>query len=65
MKKFGRLQPRQAKTEARIGILKHGFPGRPMRSKGFAHRELALAYSLRRGRAKTPLPRKGYFGARL
>jgi len=45
-KKFARLQHRRAQTEARIGILKHGFLGRPMRAKGFAHRELALAWGV-------------------
>lgn len=45
-KKFARLQRRRAQTEARIGILKHGFLGRPMRAKGFAHRELALAWGV-------------------
>ena len=44
--KFARLQHRQAQTEARIGILKQGFLGRPMRAKGFAHRELALAWGV-------------------
>ena len=43
-KKFARLQRRRAQTEGRIGILKHGFLGRPMRAKGFTHRELALAW---------------------
>ena len=45
-KKFARLQRRRAQTEARIGILKHGFLGRPMRAKGFDHRELALAWGV-------------------
>jgi len=45
-KKFARLQRRRAQTEGRIGILKHGFLGRPMRAKGFAHRELALAWGV-------------------
>jgi len=45
-KKFARLQRRRAQTEARIGILKHGFLGRPMRAQGFAHRELALAWGV-------------------
>jgi Transposase DDE domain len=44
--KFARLQRRRAQTEARIGILKHGFLGQPMRAKGFAHRELALAWGV-------------------
>src|ERR1035438_3884899 len=41
--KFARLQRRRAQTEGRIGILKRNFLGRPMRAKGFEHRELALA----------------------
>jgi hypothetical protein len=45
-KKFVRLQRRRSRTEARIGILKNGFLGRPMRAKGFAHRELALAWGV-------------------
>jgi hypothetical protein len=45
-RKFARLQRRRAQTEGRIGILKHGFLGRPMRAKGFAHRELALAWGV-------------------
>lgn len=45
-KTFARLQRRRAQTEARIGILKHGFLGQPMRAKGFAHRELALAWGV-------------------
>ena len=44
--KFARLQRRRAQTEGRIAILKHGFLGRPMRAKGFAHRELALAWGV-------------------
>ena len=42
-KKFARLQRRRAQTEGWLGILKQGFLGRPLRAKGFAHRELALA----------------------
>lgn len=44
--KFARLQRRRAQTEARIGILKQGFLGRPLRAKGFDHRELALAWGV-------------------
>jgi hypothetical protein len=44
--KFARLQRRRAQTEARIGILKQGFLGRPMRAKGFDHQELALAWGV-------------------
>lgn len=67
--KFARLQRRRAQTEGRIGILKNGFLGRPLRAKGFAHRELSLAWGvlthnlwmlakLRKVKAKAdPLPR--------
>jgi IS5 family transposase len=44
--RFARLQRRRAQTEARIGILKRAFLGRPLRAKGFAHRELALAWGV-------------------
>jgi hypothetical protein len=44
--KFARLQRRRAQTEGRIGILKHGFLGQPMRAKGFDHRQLALAWGV-------------------
>ena len=44
--RFARMQRRRAQTEARIGILKGGFLGRPMRAKGFEHRELALAWGV-------------------
>jgi hypothetical protein len=44
--KFARLQRRRAQTEGRIGILKRGFLGRPLRAKGFDHRELALAWGV-------------------
>jgi hypothetical protein len=44
--KFARLQRRRAQTEGRIGILKHGFWGEPMRAKGSQHRELALAWGV-------------------
>ena len=42
--KFAELQKRRAQTEGRIGILKRGFLGRPMRAKGIEHREVALAW---------------------
>jgi len=44
--KFARLQRRRAQTEARIGILKQCFLGRPMRAKGADHRKLALAWGV-------------------
>ena len=44
--KFACLQRRRAQTEGRIGILKQNFLGRPMRAKGFEHRELGLAWGV-------------------
>jgi hypothetical protein len=49
--RFVKLQRRRAQTEARVGIFKNGFLGRPMRSKGFPNRErdtgwAALAHNL-------------------
>jgi hypothetical protein len=44
--KFAGLQRRRAQTEGRIGILKRGFLGQPMRAKGAEHRELALAWGV-------------------
>jgi len=44
--KFKRLQRRRAQTEGRIGILKNVFLGRPMRSKGFEHRELTVTWTV-------------------
>jgi hypothetical protein len=45
-KRFGRLQKRRAQTEGRIGILKNDFLGRPLRSKGFEHRELSTTWAV-------------------
>jgi hypothetical protein len=45
-RKFADLQRRRSQTEARISILKNRFLGRPLRAKGFAHRELALAWGV-------------------
>src|SRR6266567_3508600 len=45
-RRFAQLQRRRSQTEARISILKRGFLGTPMRSKGFIHRELALAWGV-------------------
>jgi hypothetical protein len=44
--KFKKLQRRRAQTEGRVGILKNVFLGQPMRSKGFAHRELTVTWSV-------------------
>ena len=37
---------RRAGTEARIGIFKNAFMGRPTREKGFEHRELAVGWAV-------------------
>ena len=44
--RFGQLQRRRSQTEGRIGIFKNGFLGRPMRAKGFEHREAALGWQV-------------------
>jgi IS5 family transposase len=44
--KFKRLQHRRSQTEGRIGILKNAFGAGAMRSKGFAHRELTLTWTV-------------------
>jgi hypothetical protein len=44
--RFGQLQRRRSQTEGRIGIFKNGFLGRPLRAKGFAHRELAVSWQV-------------------
>ena len=44
--RFVRMQGRRSQTEGRISILQRGFLGRPMRAKGFARRELALAWGV-------------------
>ena len=43
---FVRLQTRRAQTEPRIAIFKNGFLGRPMKSKGFVHRENRVAWAV-------------------
>ncbi len=43
---FAQLQTRRAQTESRIAIFKNGFLGRPMRSKGFVHRENRVAWAV-------------------
>jgi hypothetical protein len=43
-RKFVLLQKRRASTEGRIGIFKNAFAGQPMRVKGFARRETAIAW---------------------
>ena len=44
--KFKRLQRRRAQIEGRINILKNVFLGQPLRSKGFAHRELNVTWTV-------------------
>ena len=44
--RFAQLQRRRSQTEGRIGILKNVFWGRPLRAKGFAHRELAVSWQV-------------------
>ena len=44
--RFVQLQRRRSQTEGRIAIFKNGFLGRPLRAKGFAHRELAVSWQV-------------------
>ena len=44
--KFNGLQRRRSQTEGRIAIVKHSFLGAPLRSKGFANRELAVTWAV-------------------
>jgi len=44
--RFVQLQRRRSQTEGRIAIFKNGFLGRPLRAKGFTHRELAVAWQV-------------------
>ena len=44
--RFGQLQRRRSQTEGRIAIFKNGFLGRPLRAKGFAHREMAVTWQV-------------------
>lgn len=43
---FARSQRRPGQTEARIDILKNGFLGWPLRTRGFDNRETALAWGV-------------------
>jgi hypothetical protein len=45
-KKFAGLQKRRSQTEGRIGIFKNQFLGRPLRVKGFEHREVAITWAV-------------------
>ena len=42
--KFASFQERRSSTEARIGIFKNGFCGRPMRIKGFERRSITITW---------------------
>ncbi len=44
--KFVKLQRRRSQTEGRISIVIHNFLGSPIRSKGFAHRQLAVGWGV-------------------
>lgn len=44
--KFQRLQRRRAQTEGRLAILKNAFGAGQMRSKGFAHRERTVSWTV-------------------
>jgi IS5 family transposase len=44
--RFRQRQRRRAQTEGRIGIVKNVFLGRPLRSKGFEHREMAVTWAV-------------------
>lgn len=46
--RFAQLQRRRSQTEGRIGIFKNGFLGRPLRAKGFEHRERAVSWQVLR-----------------
>jgi hypothetical protein len=44
--KFKRLQKRRSQIEPRIAILKNNFLGQPLRSKGFARRNLSVSWAV-------------------
>jgi hypothetical protein len=44
--RFAALQRRRGQSEGRLGILKNVFLGRPMRAKGYAHREVGLGWGV-------------------
>jgi hypothetical protein len=43
---FCRLQKRRGQTEGRVSIFKNQFLGRPLRAKGFGHREQSVAWGV-------------------
>jgi len=44
--RFAQIQRRRSQTEGRIGIFKNGFLGRPLRAKGFGHRQAAISWQV-------------------
>lgn len=44
--RFVQMQRRRSQTEGRIAIFKNGFLGRPLRAKGFEHREMAVTWQV-------------------
>ena len=44
--RFAEMQRRRSQTEARISIVQRGFFGKPMRAKGFDHRESSVAWGV-------------------
>jgi hypothetical protein len=44
--RFAQLQRRRSQTEGRMGIFKNVFLGRPLRAKGFEHREMAVSWQV-------------------
>jgi hypothetical protein len=43
---FVEMQRRRSQTEGRVAIFKNGFLGRPLRAKGYAHREQAVSWQV-------------------
>jgi hypothetical protein len=43
---FVEMQRRRSQTEGRVAIFKNGFLGRPLRAKGYAHREQAVTWQV-------------------
>jgi hypothetical protein len=43
---FCQLQTRRGSTEARIGIFKNAYLGKPLRSKGFSHRSIRIHWCI-------------------
>ena len=44
--RFVELQRRRSQTEGRVAILKNRFMGRPLRAKGYDHREMAVSWQV-------------------